>query len=74
MSENNNIIINNHGKFWLTLGSLISLIFTFSLVVYFANNNYFENNMYGILFIPYIIYQIIQFMVNYLNLTEHDFK
>ena len=66
MSEKYNI----HCKFWLTLGSLVSLIFSFILVISLSTNNYFENRFYTLLFVPILIYQIGQFIDNYANLTE----
>lgn len=63
-----------HGKFWLTLGSLISLIFIFGLCISLSTNNYFYNRIWGLSFVPIIVYQMAQFIVNYCNLTDTDNK
>lgn len=66
-----------HSKFWLTLGSLISFIFILGLCISLSSNNYFYNRIWCIAFVPIIIYQMAQFVVNYNNLTdikENDIK
>lgn len=59
-----------HGKFWLTLGSLVSFIFILGLCISLSTNNYFYNRIWALAFIPVIIYQMAQFIVNYNNLTN----
>jgi len=64
-------------KFWLTFFSLITLIFSLILIIKLGNDNYFHNRSYGLLgllFIPIFIYQIIQFCINYIGLTENNKK
>ena len=61
-----------HIKFWLTLGSLVSLIFILGLCISLSSNNYFYNRIWCLTFIPIIIYQMAQFIVNYNKLTDQD--
>ena len=63
-----------HSKFWLTFFSLITSIFSLILIIKMSDDNYFHNRLYGLLFVPVIIYQIIQFCVNYIDLTENNKK
>lgn len=65
--------MNNHTKFWITLGSLISLISVFVIIVFISfydQQTITINKQYGIFIIPFLIYFIIQFVINYTKLTE----
>lgn len=63
-----------HGKFWLTLGSLINLVLGLILVIQISMSDYFDNKLWCLMFIPIIIYQISQFISNYIDLTENNNK
>lgn len=63
-----------HGKFWLTLGSLINLILGLILIIQISISDYFDNKLWCLMFIPIIIYQISQFISNYIDLTENNNK
>ncbi len=67
--------MNNHTKFWITLGSLISLISVFVIIVFISfydQQTITINKQYGIFIIPFLIYFIIQFVINYTKLTENE--
>jgi len=63
-----------HGKFWLTLGSLVNLILSLILIIKISISDYFDNKLWCLMFIPIIIYQISQFIYNYIDLTENNNK
>ena len=67
--------MNNHIKFWITLGSLISLISVFVIIAFISfydQQTITINKQYGIFIIPFLIYFIIQFVINYTKLTENE--
>lgn len=63
---------NKHLKFWLTIGSLITLIIIFVFIISMSNMETIKfHKGYCIFLIPLLIYSIFQFIINYINLTEN---
>lgn len=65
--------MNRHLSFWLTIGSMFTfvLIFLFILFMGIKDKIQFEKG-YCLLLIPMLIYAIVQFIVNYSNLTDEN--
>ena len=63
--------MNNHSNFWLTFGSLITIIelFIFMIMCVFIDTFVFHKQYCLILF-PNFLYLIFQFIVNYTNLNK----
>ena len=64
-------IENKHCKFWLTIGSGITMVmlFTFILVMAVVEQFNFKKE-YCLFFIPILVYAIAQFTINYCEMTE----
>ncbi len=66
--------MDNHGKFWLTFGSLITLIelFLFMIIVgcICINNTFVFHEEYCLILLPNLLYMLFQFVVNYSSLTD----
>ena len=64
--------MNKHIQFWLTLGSLITLIGTFLFIIVMSSLETIEfHKQYCLFLIPILIYTMFQFVINYINLTEN---
>ena len=60
------------GEFWLTLGSLMSLICCFLFIMFCVSKEQFMfKKEYCIFLIPVLIYFIFQFVVNYSKIIEN---
>lgn len=60
-------------EFWLTLGSLMSLICCFLFIMFCVFKEQFMfKKEYCIFLIPVLIYFIFQFIVNYSKIIEND--
>lgn len=67
--------MNNHVKFWITLGSLITFITLFLFMLFVgAKEEIIFRKEYCLLIIPILIYNAFQFIINYYTLTEHENK
>ena len=63
---------NKHLEFWLTIGSLITLIIIFVFIIFMSSIKTIEfHKEYCIFLIPSLIYSMFQFVINYINLTEN---
>ena len=64
--------MDNHGKFWLTFFSLITLIelFIFMIACGCIDTTFVFHREYCLILFPNLIYFIFQFIVNYSSLTE----
>lgn len=64
---------NRHIQFWLTLGSFISLIglLLFMLFMVFKEVISFRKE-YCLLLLPILLYNMLQFVINYSNLTDKE--
>jgi len=61
-----------HSKFWLTLGSLVTLIIIFVFIIFMSSIETIEfHKQYCLFLIPLLIYAMFQFVINYINLTEN---
>jgi len=62
---------NKHGKFWLTVGSGITMVilFAFMMIMPFVVEFNFKKE-YCLLLIPILVYIVAQFIVNYCNITK----
>ena len=59
--------------FWLTFGSLISLMCCFLFILFCVYKEQFMfKKEYCLLLIPELIYFIFQFVINYTKITEND--
>jgi hypothetical protein len=66
--------MNKHGKFWLTFGSILTLLYLFTILIIFVNcndNNVLISKWYIVPVLPLLILNGFQFMVNYISLTEN---
>lgn len=64
--------MNKHIQFWLTLGSLVTLICIFFFIVIMSIMEIIEfHKQYCLFLIPILIYSMFQFVINYINLTEN---
>ena len=64
--------MNNHWIFWLTLGSLITLIEIFCFIIFCVFNETFTfHKEYCLFLIPNLLYMIFQFIINYAIITEN---
>ena len=66
--------MNKHGKFWLTFGSILTLLYLFIILIMFINcdnENVSISKWYIVPVLPLIILNGFQFMVNYISLTEN---
>lgn len=66
--------MNIHGKFWLTFGSILTLLYLFTILIIFFNcdnENVSINKWYIVPVLPLLILNGFQFMVNYISLTEN---
>lgn len=65
--------MNKHTQFWLTIGSLVTLIGTFLFIIVMSSLETIEfHKQYCLFLIPILIYTIFQFVINYNNLTENN--
>ena len=63
---------NKHLEFWLTIGSLITLIIIFVFIIFISSVETIEfHKRYCVFLIPSLIYSMFQFIINYINLTEN---
>lgn len=63
--------MNNHIKFWLTIGSLVTLVSTFIFMLYIGSVEQISfRKEYCIFILPIFLYNGFQFIINYINLTE----
>ncbi len=67
--------MNKHLQFWLTIGSLFSLVglLIFMLWCGFKEQFIFRKE-YCLFFMPTLLYLMFQMVVNYANLTEDGNK
>lgn len=64
--------MNKHIQFWLTLGSLVTLIGTFLFIIIMSSIEIIEfHKQYCLFLIPSLVYLMFQFVINYINLTEN---
>lgn len=64
--------MDKHLQFWLTLGSLVTLIIIFVFIIFISSVESIEfHKQYCLFLIPILIYSIFQFVINYINLTEN---
>ena len=66
--------MNKHGKFWLTFGSILNLLYLFTILIMFFNcdnANVPVSKWYIVPVLPLLILNGFQFMVNYISLTEN---
>ncbi len=61
--------MNKHGKFWLTFGSILTLLYLFIILV--NCNNVLISKWYIVPVLPLLILNGFQFIVNYMSLTEN---
>lgn len=65
--------MNNHYNFWLTFGSLITLI---EIVIFMITcgciDTFVFHKQYCLILLPNLIYLIFQFAVNYDSLTDDN--
>ena len=65
--------MNKHIQFWLTLGSLVTLICIFFFIIVMSSIEIIEfHKQYCLFLIPILIYTMFQFVINYNNLTENN--
>jgi len=65
--------MSNHGKFWLTFGSILTLLYLFTILIMFINcdnENVPISKWYIVPVLPLLILNGIQFIVNYISLLE----
>lgn len=60
-------IENKHCKFWLTIGSGITMVMLFTFIPVMAVVEQFN---YCLFLIPILVYAIAQFTINYCEMTE----
>ena len=66
--------MNKHGKFWLTFGNILTLLYLVTILIIFANcndNNVLISKWYIVPLLPLLIFNGFQFIVNYISLTEN---
>ena len=64
--------MNKHIQFWLTLGSLVTLICIFLFIIVMSSIEIIEfHKQYCLFLIPSLVYLMFQFVINYINLTEN---
>jgi hypothetical protein len=64
--------MNKHIQFWLTLGSLVTLICIFFFIIVMSSIEIIEfHKQYCLFLIPSLVYLMFQFVINYINLTEN---
>ena len=64
--------MDKHLQFWLTLGSLVTLITTLVFIFFMSSVGSIEfYKRYCLFLIPILIYSMFQFVINYINLTEN---
>ena len=68
-------MMNNHFKFWLTFGSIITLLEMFIFMIMCGCINTFVfHKQYCVILIPNLLYIMFQFVVNYAELTDENKK
>ena len=66
---------NKHLAFWLTIGSLITLVIIFIFIISMSSMETIKfHKGYCIFLIPSLIYSMFQFAINYINLTENKYE
>ena len=65
--------INKHWQFWLTFWSMISFIsiFLFMMFTSIKEEIVFKKE-YCLFLLPFLIYNMIQLVINYSDLTDND--
>ena len=62
---------NKHGKFWLTIGSGITMAILFTFMIGMAVVEEFNfKKEYCVFLIPILLYTVIQSVINYCEMTE----
>ena len=65
--------MNRHTKFWLTSGNILTMLYLLIMIIIFTNcdDDYVKiNKIYVIPALPLLIFNCVQFMLNYISLTE----
>ena len=63
--------MNRHSKFWLTFGSLVTIIILFVFIIFVCYKEVIIfYKQYCLVLLPLLLYSIVQFVNNYYNLTE----
>ena len=67
--------MNKHLQFWLTIGSLFSLVGLLIFMLWCAfKEQFIFRKEYCLFLMPTLLYLIFQMVVNYANLTEDGNK
>ena len=67
--------MDNHSKFWLTFGSIITLFEIFCFMIYCGiKTTVVFHKEYCVFLIPNLLYILFQFVVNYVELTDENKK
>ena len=67
--------MNNHSKFWLTFGSIITFLELFIFIIMCGCIDAFVfHKQYCFILLPNLGYLIFQFLVNYVELTDENKK
>ena len=62
---------NKRGKFWLTVGSGITMVMLFAFIIGMAVLEQFNfKKEYCLFLIPILVYAVAQFAINYCEITE----
>jgi hypothetical protein len=62
---------NKHGKFWLAVGSGITMVMLFAFIIGMAVVGQFNfKKEYCLFLIPILVYAVAQFVINYCEITE----
>lgn len=65
--------MNNHSNFWLTFGSLITLIeIVLFMIISGCIDTFVFHKQYCLILLPNLIYMMFQFVVNYYSLTDDN--
>ena len=62
---------NKHLKFWLAVGSGITMVILFTIMIGMAIVEQFNfKKEYCLFLIPILVYTVAQFVINYCEITE----
>lgn len=63
---------NKHGKFWMAVGSGITMVMLFTFIIGMAIVEHFNfKKEYCLFLIPILVYSVVQFVINYCEITEN---